>query len=189
MGGHAEIHFVSMFGVSLFYNCMIDKSFRHVVGDQFCPYFLLDVFGLTGMKVAQPDCIFQLAERTLNSPSGSIELFDAFRREFLCRQVGNDAFIRILGYRKSYNAERQVVGIKGTIGQIVKRSIGIHIAPVRSFPDGNFSFVAAHKGNAYREIKRVLVRENKVFYNTFGMDIFCTEKKVLSFFEDTEIAR
>ena len=44
MGGHAEIHFVSMFGVSLFYNCMIDKSFRHVVGDQFCPYFLLPIF-------------------------------------------------------------------------------------------------------------------------------------------------
>ena len=60
MGGHAEIHFVSMFGVSLFYNCMIDKSFRHVVGDQFCPYFLLDVFGLTGMKVAQPIVYFSL---------------------------------------------------------------------------------------------------------------------------------
>lgn len=31
MGSHAEIHLVFIFCISLFYNCMVDKRFRHVV--------------------------------------------------------------------------------------------------------------------------------------------------------------
>src|SRR5699024_5784316 len=128
--------------------------------------------------------IFQLSERALNRPSGSIELFDTLRRKFIVRQIGNNAFIRIFGNRESYDAEGQVIGIERSINQIVKRSVDINISSVKPFFDWNFSFMAAYKRYIYGKIKRVLVREVKVFYNALRMNILCTEQEVLSFFDN-----
>ncbi len=44
--------------------------------------------------------------------------------------------------------------------------------------------MTANKSYIYGKIKRVLVREIKIFYNPLGMNILCAEKEVLSFFDN-----
>lgn len=81
MGRHTKIHFILMFGPAMLYDCQIEESFRHVVSDQLGPYFLLDIFRLVSMKIAQSDGIFQLAERPFYGPSGKIDEFYTLRRD------------------------------------------------------------------------------------------------------------
>lgn len=72
MCSHAEIYFILMFGLAVLNNRKADKGFRYVVCDQLCPYFLFDIFRLICVEIAQPDCIFELTERTLDCLSGII---------------------------------------------------------------------------------------------------------------------
>lgn len=66
MGCHTEIHFIYMFGLAMLYDGKVNEGFRHIVSDQLRPYFLLDIFRLVGMEIAQADGIFELAERSFD---------------------------------------------------------------------------------------------------------------------------
>lgn len=44
-------------------------GFRYVIGNEFCPYLLLDILWLIGMKIAQAYGVLQLSERRFNPPS------------------------------------------------------------------------------------------------------------------------
>ena len=44
--------------------------------------------------------------------------------------------------------------------------------------------MAANKGNIHRDIKTFFIRESKSLNQSFGMDVLCTEKEILPFFED-----
>jgi len=81
MSGSAKIHFIFMLCFSPFNHGMIDQCFCYVVCNQLSPDFLLNVFRFIGMKVAQPNRIFQLSERALDSPSPAIKFFDFFHRK------------------------------------------------------------------------------------------------------------
>ena len=141
MGCHTKIHFILMFGPSMLYDCKIDEGFRHVVSDQLRPYFLLDIFRLVGMEIAQFDDIFELAEG-------------------------------------------QIISIQGAVGDIVKGSICIHISFIKAFFHKDGLFMAANKGDVYRDVKRAGIWEVKIPDEAFGMDVFCTEEEVLSVFYD-----
>lgn len=81
MSGSAKIHFIFMLCFSPFNHGMIDQCFCYVVCNQLSPDFLLNVFRFIGMKVAQPNRIFQLSERALDSPSPAIKFFDFLHRK------------------------------------------------------------------------------------------------------------
>lgn len=49
---------------------------------------------------------------------------------------------------------------------------------------GEFFGMAAHKGNIDRDIKTLFIREIKSLNQPFGMNVLCTEKKILVFLED-----
>ena len=72
---------------------MVDDQFRYVVGNQFRPYFLFDIFRLISVEITQANRIFELAERTLDAPPCKIQFFDALRGEFTSGKVCNKAFI------------------------------------------------------------------------------------------------
>lgn len=57
-----EIYFIIMSGSLLFNDCLVHQSLGEVVCDHPCPDFLLHIFGLIRMKIAEPDSVFQPAE-------------------------------------------------------------------------------------------------------------------------------
>lgn len=111
-----------MFGLAMLYDGKVDEGFRHIVSDQLRPYFLLDIFRLVGMKIAQADGIFEFAERSFYGPSGRIEKLYTFRWKFIRRQVCHNTFKRAVRNREPYNTEGQVVSVQGAIRDIVKGS-------------------------------------------------------------------
>ena len=123
MSCHTKIHFIFMLCLAMFYDGKIYEGFRHVVSGQLCPYFLPDIFRLIGMEITQPDGIFEFTEGSFYGPSGKIDEFYTIRREFIGRQIGNNAFKRLVRYREPYNTEGQVISIQGAIRDIVKGSI------------------------------------------------------------------
>ena len=51
MCSHTEIYFIFMFGLAMPDDRKADKGFRYVVCNQFCPYFLFDVFRLVCVEI------------------------------------------------------------------------------------------------------------------------------------------
>ncbi len=109
-----------------------------------------------------------------------------FRWEFIRRQVRHKAFKRAVRNREPYDTQGQVVSVQGAIGNIVKGSICIHIPSIKAFFHRDRLFMAAHKGDIYRNVKRVRIREVKIPDKAFGMDVLCEEEEVLSLFHDGE---
>ena len=61
------------------------------------------------MKFGKPDSIFQLAKTSFNAPSLVIQLFHYADRELISWQVGNQAFISIVGDFESYCPKIQLI--------------------------------------------------------------------------------
>lgn len=59
----AEIYFIVMLGLFLFNDRMVYQSLRNVICNHSCPDFLLHIFCLISMEIAESDSIFQLTER------------------------------------------------------------------------------------------------------------------------------
>lgn len=72
MSSYAEIHFIFVFRFPFHDDCVVNQNLCYVISNQFCPDFLFDVFWFIRMEITQPDCIFQLTERTFDRPSGVV---------------------------------------------------------------------------------------------------------------------
>lgn len=82
-----------MFCVMCFQYPTVYHGFRYVIGNEFCPYLLFNILWFIGMKITQAYGIFQLSKKRFDSSSGIVQPLDTFRREFITRQICNDAFI------------------------------------------------------------------------------------------------
>ena len=67
------------------------------------------------METAQANSVLELAKRCFNSPSGKIKAFDVLRGEFIRRQVGHYAFVRIVIQWEPHDPDRDCIGIQGTV--------------------------------------------------------------------------
>ena len=81
------------------------NQLREVVHGEFRKDFLVDVLHLFCVEMNEAECVFEMAEGSLNTPSSGIEEFEFSGRECVGREIGNDGFKGAFCKRETHNAE------------------------------------------------------------------------------------
>ena len=86
------------------------NQLREVVHGEFRKDFLVDVLHLFCVEMNEAECVFEMAEGSLNTPSSGIEEFEFGGRECVGREIGNDGFKRRIGKAEPNYTKAEIVG-------------------------------------------------------------------------------
>lgn len=136
------------------------------------------VFCLVRMEVAETDRIFQLVEGSFDGPSGKIQALQQFWREFVRYEIGDEAFISIIGNREPDDTQGQGICIQSPAFDNIKGGILVDKAvTVAGYDQGR---LAPGERDIHGNIKGFFFGENEIANQPFGMDILGAEKEELS---------
>ena len=121
-----------------------------------------------------------------NVPSGIVQGFDTFRREFITWQIGHDALVCRIADRETHNTEGQLICIITSIFNVIESCCLIHKAYVTICADAcqNFFRMAPDQCDSDINIERFLIWKIKIADQSFEMDILGTEQEILSLFHN-----
>ena len=94
-----------------------------VVHDELCKDFLEDVLYLFCVKLNETKGIFELTERSLNTPAFGVQLLQRFRWESLGGKIGNNGFKRRFRKPETNNTEGNLVNCKWIMLMVGTREI------------------------------------------------------------------